>query len=157
MKNMKKWSAVPIAGTTAIKRATIHHDWWSLPVLQFCSFGEPTEFFLYLSFPGRVEDLGRHNELVEEFDGVRIVANTYRPFPSSVTQRSLEQLLEGVVTIVWYLEQWDDPVCHAYRYWRGAGRGFRMPGLRDKLTARNRQIKALRAEINRLKGQNLGE
>jgi hypothetical protein len=121
-----KWTIRPISGPEAVEKAQYQNNWWRVPVLQFLAAGEPTEYYIWLTFPALVDDINTHNQLVEYFheQGFRLEPDTYRPFPGNTLRRSLNELVTAMVEVVWYLEQWDHDVCQAYKNWRGLGKGF---------------------------------
>lgn len=99
-----------------IREAEKTVDFWKLPFARFYCQGEPTTYTLLLSFTGAPD---RRITIRPSDDCI------YRPFTQKTVKRNMGIIISALIEIIWFLENWDYPICKAYREVRGLGGVFK--------------------------------
>lgn len=108
-----------------IKEETGYGDKYTIPIAQILAYGEPTTYFVTMSW---VDAPGTQNFVLEVAQevfvgGQRAYWKVYRPFTKKLVkkEKNMEALLEIIKYASWYLENWDLPACKSYKETRGRG------------------------------------
>jgi len=119
MKEKVKWSIEEL-GYKGIEIAHRDGDNWIVPFAQIEAMHEKTLYFICLEFNKDdytqgirigLYELNIHNGF--HFD------KSYRPFLKRLIKRELGKYSKALISVIWYLENWDREVCKDYKEIRG--------------------------------------
>ncbi|WP_434576960.1 hypothetical protein [Thermoanaerobacterium thermosaccharolyticum] len=126
----RKWTIEGIDGHEAIRMAKLDNEYYIIPVAHVCAYRERTRYFVAL----KVMDFNTKDtevysqrirrkdklvmEILEDLGGSRFEI-CFRLGPQKIFKTETEELLNAMRDVLWYLEEWNEPVCLTYRLIRG--------------------------------------